>query len=229
MAPLEKKKNNQKVEFLIETCSFDQLILRSISTPPSNSRQTPRIAPQDDLDKFILNRSQKSEAERDLKHKRVNFPENTENLFSNSQEISTFDTSSHCTTDAYANPSPVATVTSLPNITPDATINPSIYNINTSINLLHSKNKNTFQAISYNTTSDSFHNLDPASFIPSPKKKKAGTITTNTNTIQNIALSKLQNNSSELELPIRSMSGVEEIIEENNDETRTTPEVIVFY
>ncbi|RHZ69119.1 hypothetical protein Glove_290g131 [Diversispora epigaea] len=214
-------KCDRKVEFLVEICSFDQLILWSVPNPPSNSRQTPRVTPQDDLDRFILSRSQKSETKRDSKRKRSNLPENTENLFSNPQEISASKSfSPDRATNVYVNPSP--------NITPDATLNPSFYNVTTSTNLFPSKNKPTFQAISYNTTSDGFHNLDPASFIPSPKKKKSGTITTNANTIQNIAFSKLQNNPSELEPPTRSMSGVEELIEENNNETRTTPEAISY-
>ncbi|RHZ75493.1 hypothetical protein Glove_213g167 [Diversispora epigaea] len=157
-----------KVEFLVEICSFDQLILRS----------------------------QKSETKRDSKRKRSNPPENTENLFSNPQEVSTFNTSTSFSPDRTTN-------VKLQNNPSE--LEPPTRSMSGVEELIEENNDETrtIPEVSTFNTSTSF----------SPDR------TTNV---------KLQNNPSELEPPTRSMSGVEELIEENNDETRTIPEELTL-
>ncbi|RHZ69084.1 hypothetical protein Glove_290g100 [Diversispora epigaea] len=149
----------------MEACSFDLLSVRATPTLPQKSGNVIRTAPRDDIENYILKKYQ-------------------------SEHIPITPTF------------PIEFISSTHDVTPDTSASlsqPSLTNIN-------SLNKITFQAINHNPNkkiSEDFHNLDPSSFISFTKKKGVTTATNtgsvqnisstqSTNSIQNIALNKLQ-------------------------------------
>ncbi|RHZ73795.1 hypothetical protein Glove_229g13 [Diversispora epigaea] len=200
-------KYDDKVEFFIEACSFDLLSVQAIPTQPQGSRNVPRTAPPDDFENFIHKKFHSESPKR----QRTNYDGTAKNL----QEISSPDVQF---------PKPAVSAPTIPtppivptppiestSITHDANLSPpSFPNPNP-------PNKNKFQAINHNPNKKitDFHNLDPSSFVLSNNKKKNVATATNTGSIQNIALNKLQEGDVQKpNSPTRSMSGIEDPINE---------------